>query len=97
MIGKQGEITHEHNPIDHLTRRRKNVSAIWNNEQHNDFGIEKIVRLVLASSHFLFPGTYIKHFAESIQPHYKDLSVDLMVILKLALPIIILDFKMWMH
>jgi len=92
LFGKQGDIAPEYNSINHLTRRRKNVTSIWNNDHHNDFGIEKILRLGLASSHFLFPGTYIKHLAEIIHPHYKDLSVDLMVIIKLVMPICILFF-----
>lgn len=35
------------NPIE---RRIQNIKAIWNNDHQDDNGIEKIVRLFLASS-----------------------------------------------
>lgn len=82
--------------ISHLERRRRNLVAIWEDKHHQAFGLEKILRLFLAASQFLFPGTYIKHFAESVHPHLKDLSVDILVVLKIALPLVIL-FNGWQN
>ncbi|MBK8485010.1 MAG: two pore domain potassium channel family protein [Saprospiraceae bacterium] len=77
--------------IDH---RKRNVKSIWENEHHNDIGLEKIVRLLLASSQFLFPGSYIKHYFEKKGVHYKDLAVDALVLAKVCFPIFILKFQL---
>jgi hypothetical protein len=76
--------------ISHLERRRRNLAAIWEDKHHQAFGLEKILRLYLAASQFLFPGTYIKHYSEKVHPHLKDLSVDLLIVFKILLPLVIL-------
>jgi voltage-gated potassium channel len=43
-----------------LAKRIENIHGIWNNTHHDDVGVEKILRLFLAISQFLFPGIYIK-------------------------------------
>jgi hypothetical protein len=75
-----------------LRKRVKNIKAIWNNEQHDDIGIEKILRLLLALSQFIFLGTYIKQIFGRKGIAYQDLSVDVFVILKVIFPIIILSY-----
>lgn len=72
------------------------MKAIWENAHHNDFGLEKILRLILAASQFIFIGTYIKHYAEKIHPHFKDLVVDVLVLFKLILPLALIYFG-WNH
>jgi len=39
-----------------IRRRWENVVAIWNNTYEQDAGLEKMVRLLLGASQFLFPG-----------------------------------------
>jgi hypothetical protein len=67
-----------------------NVKAIWNNDHQDDNGLEKIIRLILSSSQLLFPGIYIKYFANKKGSEYQDLALDFYILLKVAFPIIIL-------
>jgi len=73
-----------------IDKRIRNIKAIWDNEQHDDIGIEKILRLFLAISQFLFPGTYIKQIFGKLGVAYRDLSVDCFVLLKIIFPFAIL-------
>ena len=70
-----------------LQKRIQNIHAIWNNHHHDDVGIEKIFRLFLATSQFLFPGIYIKHFFGKKGSEIQDLGVDFYVLVKVILPI----------
>lgn len=79
-------------PEDTVDKRKVNVKAIWENEHHDDFGLEKIIRLFLAGSQFFFPLSYIKHLAARKGPHAKVIIVDIMVLLKMVLPLFILAF-----
>jgi hypothetical protein len=83
----------DHLPTDRaLHKRIKNIKAIWNNEQHDDIGIEKILRLLLAVSQFVFIGTYIKQIFGKKGIAYQDLSVDVLVLLKVLFPLMILKY-----
>ena len=88
-----GKISHKDkvrfnlNPIQ---KRILNIRAIWNNDHQDDNGIEKIVRLVLSVSQLLFPGVYIKYFAEKRGVGYQDLAMDIYVLAKVAFPFLIL-------
>ena len=75
------------NPI---RKRIQNIQSIWNNDHQEDNGIEKIVRLILASSQLLFPGIYIKYWASKKGVEYQDLALDFYVLLKVIFPIVIL-------
>ena len=77
-----------------IDKRIRNIQAIWNNEQHDDIGIEKILRLFLAGSQFVFLGTYIKQIFSKKGIIYQDLSVDALVLLKVIFPLIILRFNL---
>jgi hypothetical protein len=77
-------------PVSAIAARIKNIKAIWNNEHDNDMGLEKIFRLVLAASPFIFPGMYIKEAAGGKGKAYQDLTVDILVLCKVAFPILIL-------
>jgi hypothetical protein len=73
-----------------LRRRAHNILSIWNNEHHDDFGIEKVLRLILAISQFLFLGTYLKELFGKLGRAYSDLSIELFVILKAIFPVLII-------
>jgi hypothetical protein len=75
-----------------LRRRVHNIQAIWNNDHHDDVGLEKILRLFLAFSQFLFLGTYIKEVFGKLGRAYADLSIELFVLLKAVLPVIVIYF-----
>jgi len=73
-----------------LKRRAKNITSIWHNENHEDIGIEKFLRLFLALIQFIFVGTYIKHFFGKKGISYQELAVDFYVLFKLLYPLYIL-------
>lgn len=73
-----------------LRKRIDNIKSIWENEHHVDAGIEKIIRLFLSSSQLLFPGIYIKYFANKKGPEYEDLALDLYVLSKVLFPLLVL-------
>ncbi len=75
-------------------RRKQNLQAIWNSEHHEDFGLERVIRLFLASIQFIFPVSHIKHLAEKSGSYYKDLAVELCIIIKILFPLFILIFRL---
>lgn len=77
-----------------IRKRIVNIQSIWHNEHHNDVGIEKLVRLFLASSQFFFPGLYIKHFIGKYGVSYEEIATDIFVFLKVVFPIIVLKFSL---
>lgn len=76
-----------------LEKRIHNIRAIWNNDHHDDVGIEKVFRLWLAASQFLFPGIYIKHFFGKISGQAKDLAMDFYILFKVIFPFLLLYFQ----
>lgn len=78
-------------PTSAIASRLKNIKAIWNNEHDNDMGIEKMFRLFLAASPFIFPGVYIKEMVGRKGRAYSDLAVDMFVLFKVAFPVILLS------
>lgn len=88
LIGKvPSGFKSKYNPIE---KRIINIKSIWNNDHQDDNGIEKIVRLFLASSQLIFPGIYIKYLFNKIGNEYQDLSLDFYVLAKVLFPIFIL-------
>ena len=73
-----------------IQKRIQNIKAIWNNDHQDDVGIEKVFRLFLAASQFLFPGIYIKHFAGKQGSQIQDLIMDFYISLKVIFPVFLL-------
>ncbi|UEG50791.1 potassium channel family protein [Ferruginibacter lapsinanis] len=73
-----------------LQKRVKNIKAIWHNEHQDDVGVEKMLRLFLAASQFVFLGIYIKHFFGKKGVGYQELSVDGFVLIKVIFPVAML-------
>jgi len=80
-----------------LRKRWENLEHIWNNTYEEDAGLEKLVRLFLALSQFLFPGLYLKHLFWRNGPLHQDLATEVYVLLKTAFPIIVLWQGWWHH
>lgn len=70
-----------------LKRRVHNIKSIWNNELHDDIGIEKLLRLFLALTQFLFLGIYIKELFGRRSHNHSDLAIDTYVMFKATLPV----------
>ena len=86
-----GPNSKEGKPVSNpLTRRKRNINAIWNNNHQDDSGIEKIIRLFLASSQLIFLGIYIKTLTYKKGVRYQDLFMDFYILLKVLFPIVIL-------
>lgn len=77
-----------------IDKRLRNIRSIWNNDQYYDIGIEKIFRLFLAISQFVFPGIYIKQIFGKKGIAYQDVAVDFYVLIKLIFPIVILYYHL---
>ena len=76
-----------------LEKRLKNIKSIWHNEHQDDIGIEKMMRLFLAVSQFVFLGIYIKHFFGKKGISYQELAVDFFVLIKVFFPVAIIYFQ----
>jgi len=83
-----------HNSEGAIVRRIKNLKIIWNNEYHEDVGIERIIRLFLAASQFLFIGTYLREvFGKTTIS--RDLSIDLLVLIKIIFTFILIRYNLY--
>jgi hypothetical protein len=80
-----------------IQRRWENVVAIWNNTYEEDAGLEKIVRLLLSISQFLFPGMYVKHLFWRKGPLYQDFAMEIFVLGKTAFPLLVLAMGWQQH
>ncbi len=72
------------------------VLRIWRNYDHHDFGIERIIRLLLATIQFLSIGLYIKHLLFFAGSTARKLAIEIYVILKLIVPLLALS-KGWIQ
>lgn len=87
IIGR-GQRPGERQPT--IARRWDDLRAVWNNTFEEDAGLEKLVRLGLAASQFLFPGMYIKHLFWRRGPLYQDFAIEVLVLVKTVLPLLVL-------
>jgi hypothetical protein len=77
-----------------IRRQQLNLYKVWNNETHNDIGLEKVVRLFLIVQQFLYPGIYIRNRFGRKGSTYKKLAIEFYVLLKLVFPLLAL-FSGW--
>ena len=70
-----------------LRNQWHNIVTIWENKCDATFGIERLFRLMLALSAYIFPGIYIRHVSGLRGLLIRKLALDLYVSLKLVLPI----------
>ncbi|MGR6086819.1 MAG: potassium channel family protein [Arcticibacter sp.] len=77
-----------------LHKRLSNVKSIWHNEHQDDVGLEKILRLFLASSQFAFPGIYIKQICSYRGIHLQELAIDVYILVKILFPFYLLYFNL---
>lgn len=70
------------------------LKGVWTNKHYTDFGLERLIRLFLAVSLFLYPGLYIKAFFSRFGLIIRKLAVEVYVVFKLILPIIFFKFHL---
>ncbi len=92
FVGEHDLSDSVHSELTPLQRKINNIKAIWNNEHKNDIGLEKILRLFLASSQLFFAGAYIKEVFGRRNEIKRNLSIDLFVLFKTFFPLFILYF-----
>ncbi len=71
-----------------------NFKTIWRNESAATFGVERIFRLFLALSSYLFPGLYIRHVSGKHGLLCRKLFVEVYVLLKFLIPLAILGLNL---
>jgi hypothetical protein len=69
-----------------------NFETVWNDKKDQSFGIERIIRTLLALQPFLFPALYIRHFGGKGGILTRKLFIELYVLFKFAFPFGILFF-----
>ncbi|MFM7078159.1 MAG: potassium channel family protein [Bacteroidota bacterium] len=90
LSDKPHEINSDSNVIQ---KRINNVKSIWHNEHQDDVGLEKILRLFLAGSQFVFPGIYIKQLFGYRGVRFQELAIDLYILAKIFFPFCLLYFN----
>jgi Ion channel len=70
--------------------QRRNLLKIWNNEKHHDIGFEKILRLFLVASQFIFPGLHVRNFFGKFGFAKRNVANEFYVLLKTCVPLFFL-------
>ncbi|MCF2219452.1 potassium channel family protein [Chryseobacterium sp. PS-8] len=78
-----------------VKNQAKNLKRVWNNEKHDDIGLEKILRLFLVAVQFIFPGIYVRNYFGKKSLKWKNLAVELYVLVKVTLPLLCLLFDIY--
>ncbi len=66
---------------------RRNLVKIWNNEKHHDIGFEKMLRLFLVGTQFLFPGIHVRQYFGRFGIIRRNVAVEFFVLIKTMLPL----------
>ena len=70
------------------------VAKIWNEKKEKTFGIERLLRLLLVISAFVFPGLYIRHISGYGGLLCRKLATEFYVVVKLCLPLAIFSLEL---
>lgn len=67
-----------------------NLKKVWDNNVHHDVGFEKILRLFLIVSQYVFPGLHVRNFFGKYGNTVKNVAIEFYVLFKTILPLIFL-------
>lgn len=82
---------HKHEIVSLATEKQwQIIIKVWENRARATFGIERLFRLFLAFSAYLFPGMYIREVAGTHGRISRKLALDAYVLFKVFVPIVIL-------
>ena len=77
--------------VDVIGSHLSKIQRVWNSEDYEDYGLERIFRLILITSKLLFLGLYFEHLTGKISRANKRLFSEFYVVFKAILPYIILS------
>jgi voltage-gated potassium channel Kch len=63
---------------------------IWRNYSHDDYSLERILRLFLAASQFLSISLYIRHIFGKWGWHQRKMAIEMYVLMKVLFPVFVL-------
>jgi len=69
-------------PKSAYNKQWESIKNIWNSKKYNDFGIERLCRLMLAMLQYVFLGIHIRNFARK-SAIIRKIIVDCYVLLKI--------------
>lgn len=72
-----------------IIRRVKNLKVIWDGD---DYGLERVFRLFLALTQFIFAGTYVRQIFGRRSSIHRDISIDILVVIKIIFSVLVLKF-----
>lgn len=75
-----------------IKKQITHIKNIWDDSKEASYGINRIFRLILCISAFIFPAIYIRHFFNKINYTVRKIAVEIYSILKLIFPILVLIF-----
>ncbi len=68
-----------------LKMQRLRFWRVWRNKNNNDFGVERLLRLLLVALPFVTPGLWWRHFWGRYGKQRRDLATDMYVLLKVGI------------
>lgn len=77
-----------------IKNQNDHVKQVWNDEKENTFGIERLFKLFLVLSSYIFPGLYIRHISGKFGLLARKICSEVYVIIKLITPILIFNFNL---
>ncbi len=89
LLGTRRDVWDEQPLHSSIARQKSILKRIWRNDGYQDFGIERLIRLLLVVSQFVFPGLYIKEYFGRFGHQWRMLSVEFYVLGKLLLPLLL--------
>jgi hypothetical protein len=94
LLGTRRDAWNEQPLYSAVARQRKTLMRIWRNDGYQDFGIERLIRLLLVVSQFVFPGLYIKEYFGRFGHQWRMLGVEFYVLAKLVLPLLLFKLNL---
>lgn len=79
-------------PRSAILLQRIHLHNVWNCKKYQDFGLERILRLLLVLIQFIFPGLYIRWFFGKKGTISRKLAVECYTLFKLSLALMSLFY-----
>jgi hypothetical protein len=70
-------------PTSFYKKQQSNLSQIWNNKTYKDFGIERLIRIILQLIAFITPGGVVRYFTTTKNLLIRKLGIEFYGIFKI--------------